>query len=515
MALHPWKIASRPLSVLGLCFVACLHAQDAPTMTLQTTSTLIVLDVVVLDGAGKPVNSLDRSAFTILDDRVPKPIYSFDPPDAHRIPPGAVVGSSADLRKIGNAPVSILVLDELNTPWEQVDFARREMVHYIQQQPATLPQPTLLLAAGETHFKVLCDYTQDGAKLLDAIKKHFPEHPWQMENAGSYLGEGAVERMVKTLGVLEQIADSSRGTPGRKNLLWVGSGYPDIDPSTLVGRGEERLQATIREVTARMLAAHVTLSTVDTAGVSAEINVLPPDAATQKQMQNSAPQQLGPFTGDLDFGNFAPSTGGHAYFGHNNIGQQIETAVADGLDYYTLSYRPTSSNVDADKYRKIRVIVNDPNVRVVTRDGYFAGGRHVDAPPTVTGKPAQQLEYDLWSAARSKLAYNGIEMAAAPAKGKPGFMIRMRANNLTYRVQPDGAEKTELTILAIFFNAKDKELAYKATEIKLGLANPGHIDAKSVAAYDLPTDAPSGTALARFVVRDAATGAIGTADVTF
>ncbi len=501
---------------MAVCAAARAQGQpDSPTMTLTTTSTLIVLDVVVLDRAGKPVNSLDRSAFTILEDRVPKPIYSFDPPAAHRLPPGIEVKSSADLRRIGNAPVSILVLDELNTPWEQVEYARQEMVRYIQQQPATLAQPTLLLAAGDAHFKVLCDYTQNGATLLDAIKKHFPEHPWEMERANSDLGEGAVERMIKTLGVLEQIADSSRGTPGRKNLLWVGGGYPEIDPSTLVGKGEERLTATIREVIARMLAAHVTLSTVDPAGVSTQQSILPLDADTQNQQPTTGPHALGPLTGDLDFGNFAPATGGRAYFGRNDVGRQIGAAVAEGSDYYTLSYRPPEAGADPDKYRRIRVTVNDPTLRVVTRDGYFAGGRHIEAPPTATAKTAQQLEYDLWSAARSKLVYNGIEMAAAPAKGKPGFMIRMRANNLSFRVQPDGAQKAELTIIAIFFDAKDKELAHKAIEIKLGLAGSGQLDAKSVAAYDLPSDAPAGTARARFVVRDAATGAIGTADVKF
>ena len=486
-----------------------------PTATLTANASLIVLDVVVVDPKGKPVDSLDRSAFTVQEDRVPKPIYSFDPPAAHRLPPNIEVKSSADLRGIGNAPVSILVLDEVNTPWEQIEFARREMVRYIQQQPATLAQPTLLLAAGDSHFKVLCDYTQSGATLLEAIKTHFPEHPWEMERANSDLGDGAVERMIKTLGVSEQISDSSRGTPGRKNLLWVGGGYPSIDPTTLVGTGEQRLTATIREVTARMLAAHVTLSTVDPAGVSTQQSILPLDADTQNQEPATGPHPLGPFTGDLDFGNFAPLTGGRAYFGRNDLGHRIGTAVAEGSDYYTLSYRPSEPGIDANKYRRIRVTVSDPTLRVVTRDGYFAGGRRVEAPPTSTAKTAQQLEYDLWSAARSRLVYSGIEMAAAPAKGKPGFMLRMRANNLSFRLQPDGAKKAELTVIAIFFDAKEKELGHKAIEIKLGLAGSGELDAKSVAAYDLPNDAPPGAARVRFVVRDAASGAIGTTDLKF
>ena len=108
--------------LLGLAgSISPLRAQGAQAPqepeTLQVTSRLVVLDVVVLDRAGKPVTNLDQSKFSIYEDKAPQTIKNFDPPTGHAMPRGsaseAVVHSAADLPKIGTAPVNILVFDEL------------------------------------------------------------------------------------------------------------------------------------------------------------------------------------------------------------------------------------------------------------------------------------------------------------------------------------------------------------------------------------------------------------------
>jgi hypothetical protein len=92
--------------------VRSMCAQEKPvpstdTTTLHVASRLVVLDVVVIDRNGKFVSNLDRSQFTVTEDKVPQPIRNFDPPDGHEMPAGSagkmVVESSADLPKIGNA----------------------------------------------------------------------------------------------------------------------------------------------------------------------------------------------------------------------------------------------------------------------------------------------------------------------------------------------------------------------------------------------------------------------------
>jgi hypothetical protein len=62
------------------------QAAVAPTdtTTLHVASRLVVLDVVVLDRNGKFVSNLDRSQFTVIEDKVPQAIRSFDQADGAR-----------------------------------------------------------------------------------------------------------------------------------------------------------------------------------------------------------------------------------------------------------------------------------------------------------------------------------------------------------------------------------------------------------------------------------------------
>ena len=117
-------------------------AVQAPsTQTLKVTTRIVVLDVVVTDKKGNLVpRELTRDDFTVLEDGQQQAIRSFEAPKDHRMPVSgeAIVNSAADLKKIGDAPVTILVLDELNSRFEDMSFSRQMMVKYLQAQPAVL-----------------------------------------------------------------------------------------------------------------------------------------------------------------------------------------------------------------------------------------------------------------------------------------------------------------------------------------------------------------------------------------
>ena len=59
--------------------------------------------------------------------------------------------------------------------------------------------------------------------------------------------------------------------------------------------------------------------------------------------------------------------------GRNDINVQLAQVAAEGTQYYTLSYVPTSADDAARPFRRISVTVNVPGLRVVSREGYFAG----------------------------------------------------------------------------------------------------------------------------------------------
>ena len=118
-----------PTLVLLLAATAPFAAAQAPShantpVTLQTDSRLVILDVVVTDPAGNPVQDLTQDDFAVSEDNRPQTIRNFESVQAHLMPAAAegkpLVRSSADLRKIGPAPVTVLVLDELNTRYEDM-----------------------------------------------------------------------------------------------------------------------------------------------------------------------------------------------------------------------------------------------------------------------------------------------------------------------------------------------------------------------------------------------------------
>lgn len=469
-----------------------------------------MLDVVVLDKSGKPVRDLDRSQFTVTENRTPQTIRNFDPPAGHVMPPGSeaapVVHSSADLPRIGNAPVNILVFDELNTKWESTAYARDRMEKYLRQQPEVLPSPTLLVAAGASRFVVLHDYTQSRQELLDSIKKHFPEYPWQMMRGAQ---SNAFDLMGETLGALSQIAESSRGTPGRKNVIWVGSGYPLVDTTNLTTQDEDKLMDVVRLVTSRMLESRITLYMVEPSGVQGMVQDegVSGDDGTEVSTVSAG---LGPYGGKLDFSTFARATGGEVFFNRNDIDVAIKNDVQDGTVYYTLAYVPTTESSAQAAYRSIRVKVKDPSLRVVARDGYFADVPPVEKAPAAGEKTSKVVAFDMVSASRNRLAYNGLRVR--PKVVKDGYTLYVNTKELHWQTGPDGTRLAEMTVMTTFFNQKDKELGTRTLEVKEKVTPEEAVSDASVIAVKLAVSIPPNMARVRFVVRDAATGVLGTAD---
>jgi VWFA-related protein len=492
------------------------HAQNPPdTSTLQVTSRLVVLDVVVVDSKGKPVTNLDRSKFSIYEDKAPQTISNFDPPSRHEMPPGSasepVVKSAADLPKIGTAPVNILVFDELDTPFHQLAYARQMMEKYLKSQPEVLPVPTLFVAAGANRMVVLHDYTQSRADLLESVKKHTADLDFTQVIASLNGGASAADNgMVKTLGALSQIAESVRGVPGRKNLIWVGSGYKGAtDFMNMSEVDRDRVEEAIRQVTDRMLFARVTLYVIDPGGPAtaseATENSIDP---TQVSSPNTT---IGDSGNDIGFDRFAWESGGRVISGRNDLDVQTAQVITEGTNYYTLAYVPTSANDAARPWRKIRVMVNDPSLRVVARDGYFSGQPVVSAVALERkAKQPSDIKYDLLSAARTTMVYTGVHMQAQ--RTKDGYTLLVKAKDLKFNEQNDGTRLAEVTVVAVTYNAKGKETSQKAGELK-ELLNPGdQIGPQSRVGFDFPMIVPAFTSRVRFVMRDAGSAYLGTAD---
>jgi len=516
-----FSIAST-LLVLFAAPAAPVMAQQPPAapMVFKVSTRIVVLDVTVRDKKGNLVTGLSKDDFAVTEDGVPQTIRSFEPTEQHRMPapatPGAaVVTSTADLKKLGDAPVTILVLDELNTPWSDMSYVRQALEKYLAAQPPVMTEPTELLFVGSGKFAVIQEFTQDRAAMQAAFKKHFPGLPTQlMIDDGS---AQAAPRMSKTLGSLVQIAEATQSYPGRKNIIWVGRGFPSlnsvaVDDDVVM----QQIYDAIRKTTSKMLAARMTLNTIDPTMLSPAST---DDSGTAMEALASDNGGGGLQTaGDVNFTALAPATGGRSFWLDNFVDKEIATSVAEGMVYYTLSYVPTNKTEDPAALRKIHITMRNPSLTATTRSGYFA--EPLDkTPEMVKAKPEMaELKFDLNAAALSNMSYNGLVVTVAPAKGtKLGssgvYKVTIAAGGFEWRPQDTGSI-AEMTIMTQSFTAKDKPLLNTVSEHNATTEAQLPDLRNASASFLVPVKVPFNAARIRFVVRDLYNGRIGTADLT-
>ncbi|SNT34460.1 VWFA-related domain-containing protein [Granulicella rosea] len=491
--------------------VKAVAQQPAPTdgiATLSVKTQLVTVDVTVNDTNGHPVLDLGKADFAVRENGTPQRIRYFSPPSEHRMPStGELVRSSADLNKIGGAPVSILVLDEINTPFTDMSMARGALERYLKTQPEILTEPTALFFVSNSKLDVIEDYTQNKAAIQAALKKHFPDYPWQLTaNSGDM---ALLPRMSRTLGALVQIAEAARGIKGRKNVVWVGKGFPSIDVSQTPPDSLQVITDAIKRSTFALLESKVSLFTIDPSTLD------PTPILDQESDSGMAAGDLNGtglvFGGAIQFQSMAGATGGHAYAMNNFIDQEIASGVSDGANYYELGYSPTQVSDDPAKYRKIAISVTRPGTKVIARDGYFPSTTPAAAEKVAAaGEDLDQVKFDLSTAALSKLAYNGLAVTAQE-KSAGQFTVSIAAEAIEWREAPQG-HIAELSVLAVCFSAKDKPVCKGSSEHTASTTGDvAHL--KSELTYKVAVDVPSSATRIRFVVRDVTSGKVGSADL--
>jgi VWFA-related protein len=467
------------------------------TFTIQRTARLVVLDMLVTDAKNNIVTDLKREDFHVTELDEPQTILNFEAAGAHTLSPDISIESTADLDRLApRAPVNIILLDEFNTHFEDMAFARYSLKKYLEKEPGKLSMPTMLIAVDLQHFTVLRDYTQNKDEILSALDHHFVAYPWQAHQ-GAWVGE----RYATAFLTLRRVAEAVVGHPGHKNMIWIGRGFPAIFHNASVDT-DRRVYNAVQTCVNELRDARVTLYTIDPAG----LQVNPGDYGAAAAFND-------PFGGNYEFNRLAQATGGRTLYGRNDVDAEIGTAIRDGASFYTLTYRPQTVPTDRDKFYKIKVTVDRPGLTVTTRKGYYLQGGPGRVDPT---NPSRRLVSDLLSADSSTMVYDGLPIELRPSPADPDlFVVHVDGRGLAWTVATDtDPRRTEIVLMVSTFDKKDKELKREAKIIKVNAP---------------PTVAPTGRLIrdlnleykvehnpkavrARFVVRVTASGRIGTAD---
>jgi VWFA-related protein len=470
----------------------------ATPYTIQRTSRLVILDTVVTDAANKPVTDLKREDFRVEEAGEPQTLINFDPAGAHTPEPFVDIESTADLDRLApRAPVNIILLDEFNTRFEDMAFARYSLKKYLEKQPGRLPEPTILIAVSLQNFVVLRDYTQNKDELLSALDHHFAVLPWQLRQ-GAWIGE----RYATAFITLRRVAQASIGHAGHKNMIWIGRGFPAFDFARAPIDTENRVNSAVQDCVNTLRDARITLYTIDPAGV-----MVNPSEYGRAAAFND------PFGGNYEFDRLAMATGGRTLYGRNDVNAEIDTAIQDGANFYTLTYRPTNTSNDTRKFRKIVVTIDRPGLKVITREGYYPHGGPGKVDPV---NPSRRLVGDLVAAGSSGMVYDGVPISLLPSPSDPDAYtvhVDARALNWTAATNTD-PRHAELILFVTTFDKKGKELKRDGKTITLSAPSTspptGPLERSVNLVYKVEHNPKA--VRARFVVRVSSSGRIGTVD---
>jgi VWFA-related protein len=355
--------------------------------TLRTNTRLVVTDVVVTDGSGKPVTNLSADDFKILENGHPQRVanFSFHQPAAQvasrtiSLPPDVVT----NMPTYTASTMNIILFDSANGDATEHAYARDELLKFLSTSEIHEP---LAIFALHTDLKLLHDFTTDGKALRAAVAAYKPPASFQAgesieSRASAFSNNGNFhtnQRNIETtLNQLNALAKTLIGYPGRKNLIWLSESFPldlfpdiatqvnmsgqDLRSAETAGGGpsaREKMQtagdfknyaALVKKVSDALMNAHVAIYPVDAGGLSRDTRL-----AAQHTMND-----------------MASWTGGRVFLNRNDIAIGMKDSLDDGSIYYTLEYYPDNKQWDG-QFRSIKVTVDRPGISLHYREGYYA-----------------------------------------------------------------------------------------------------------------------------------------------
>jgi VWFA-related protein len=334
------------LLLILVCSVAAPAQQDKPVV--QPANGEIYLDVVVTAKSGPPVAGLQQQDFTLLDNKAPQAITSFQ----------ALGGS--------RAPIEVLlVIDAVNTNYENLGYEREQIGKFLRADGGRLAFPTTLVVFTDTGTQIQEEFTSDGNALSSTLETYMVGLRNIRGSSGIY---GAEERFQLSIAALEKLAAREAGRPGRKIILWVSPGWPFLSGPRveLDSKQQKQLFTNIVVLSTQLRQARATLYSIDPLGV-ADIGGR---TFYYEEFLKGVSKASQVQAGDLALEVLAMQSGGQVLKSGNDIAVQLQKCVADTEAYYEISFVPPLAD-QRDNYHKLEIRVAKPGLMARTRQGYY------------------------------------------------------------------------------------------------------------------------------------------------
>src|SRR5258708_5687054 len=345
-----------------------LKRQEGPLPVIKATTRLVAVDVVALDNQGRPVTDLKAGDFTVLEENEEQEIkvFSFQ----HPAPADAVSDRSKLPRNVftnapsfrSNSSFNVLLLDAVNTQFENQAYAQQEIQAFLKKMPSE--QPVAIYAMEGTKVRLLQDFTTDVALLQSAAKKFRGQSSLLLsrpsDTAGLRGGMASVMQRVEadrirfradyTVAALTYIAQTLAGYPGRKNLIWISEAFPFDVRSDLQVSGAINLESHDEDVAKAanaLINSQVAIYPLDPRGLSAPSFFSASNSGRDSNgqalkgadLQNALSDESNALWEDHGTMNeMASRTGGRAFYNRNDLAESIRRSIDYASTHSTLGY---------------------------------------------------------------------------------------------------------------------------------------------------------------------------------
>lgn len=403
-------------------------AASAKTQFVFKANTDIVLvNLTATDAKGNLVTDLKPGDVTLVEDGKPQHITSFDfenidtptaataaaatsigpastleaavKPAAKRAA-AATVAVPADSAQYRDRRLIVLYFDLTTMQPEDVQNVMQQAQAYVEKKME--PADLAAIATLGNSLQVNQDFTADKTALLKVLKGLNPSTSSGFEAGDTGSSDGTADNgstftaddsefnianADRSLEAVESICDMLKGIEQKKSLVYFSSG---------VQRSGVDNEITLRSAVNSCVKANAAIYSVDARGLQANP---PGGSAVSGSIRGASVFNGGAQRNTLNaqfaqqetVSTLANDTGGKAFLTSNDFAPVYAKVQADTRSYYLIGYSSTNHARDG-KYRKIRIEVHRPGIKVTARPGYYAP-RDINHMSTADRK--QQLQDEL------------------------------------------------------------------------------------------------------------------------
>jgi VWFA-related protein len=526
------------ISFAGAAFAFAQSAPPPPALptpsaqsAVHVTTRIVQVSVTVHDDQGRPVTGLTKDDFVLLDEGKRQQITSITEQNNNLTTTAATPRPNLftnRFEKSAPQPVlTVLVLDAYNTRYWDIQMMKTGQCPLLCNKVGAVfgqaekfisqmhPEDCVAVYELADKLYLLQDFTNDAAAIQKGVNRG---KEYESLLTFSWSQSQPVDMESFTMGAMHEIADRLAKIPGRKNLIWLGTGFPPVP------KDDGGIVITYDNIgkTSKILAnADFPLFAIDANGLVP----YPPgggpvprggrrgpsggDGPTPSGGSHGVGATLGyvPKVGDFEYSkSLADDSGGRAFYDTNDFAGAIRKVIDDSASTYILSYYPDHNQWNGE-FREIKVKVNRPGLEVRARKGYFAVADTASASEKDAEKIAEAIKSPLESTDLGfDVQADGFDVAGVR---QLKLKITLDANQLLFQQQGD-RWTDNVTEYWVQFDSEGRQISTHSQTINLRPSQDAYKQLLQQGLNFSETVAlEKNTAEVRLVLRDAGNGAIG------